>query len=96
MAGDDGVVVAVGGDRPPEIGADRLVEERDVGRPAVDREFAGHDARCSRDQISPTASRVVASTTNVFHVDTGEPGSATSSTVRYSAVHVSGVIVWRV
>ena len=74
VPGDEGVVVAVGGDRPPEVVADRFVEQRHVGRTAVDRGFGRPRQRCSRVQIAVTESRAAASTTNVFHVDTGESG----------------------
>ncbi len=40
-------------------------------------------------------SGVAASTANVRQVETGEAGSDASSTVRYSAIHSSGVTVWR-
>ena len=46
------LVVAVGGDRPPEVVADRFVEQRHVGRTAVDRGFGGHanDVRAFRSR----------------------------------------------
>ena len=52
VPGDEGVVVAVGGDRPPEVVADRFVEQRHVGRTAVDRGFGGHanDVRAFRSR----------------------------------------------
>ena len=53
-------------------------------------------ARSALDQASTTTSRAVASTRNVRHVDTGDAAWSTSSTVRYSAVQVVGVTVWRV
>ena len=92
MPGHDRVVVAVGGDRAAQVGADRLVEERDVGRSASTASSPAMPPMLAI-RISVTASRVAAVTTNDFHVDTGESGVASSSTVRYSAIHVAGVIV---
>ena len=53
-------------------------------------------ARPAIDQASTTTSRAAAATRNVRHVDTGDAVCRTSSTVRYSAVQVVGVTVWRV
>ena len=46
-------------------------------------------------QLSVTSVLPPAGTVNVCHVDTADSAPATSSTVRYSAVHAAGVTVWR-
>ena len=67
----------------------------DVGPPGIGGECHRWVSRSSRALLSShrpwSRRRGRRSTVNVRHVDTGDAGSATSSTVRYSAVHVVGV-----
>ena len=89
-------------DRCPDGGDPvELVECRELGvvgqlKLLLDLAHDWSLARCRIDQASTTTSRAVASTRNVRHVDTGDAGWSTSSTVRYSAVQVVGVTMWRV